>query len=256
MDDDADEAADAARDHYPPVLRRTVRETFGTVNPSIIPYWASVAEEDEETVRLLRTAFMGERRIVTSGVSPKFAYVPTGLAAIQADPGAYVAVADSHGVTAIHGAALNGFLEVVKVLVENGADPFERSADGCDAMAIAKARKHERVVTYLEHVGPAMRAVREARELEEADRLARGEAKDRADAERRAAIEEKLRQEAEFRAFKQRQKADALAKAQEEARLREERAQGVDPFVRGEWKTIEIDCDTQRNLGYFPRRPE
>ena len=75
-------------------------------------------------------------------------------------------------------------------------------------------------------------------------------------AERRAAIEEKLRQEAEFRAFKQRQKADALAKAQEEARLREERAQGVDPFVRGEWKTIEIDCDTQRNLGYFPRRPE
>ena len=40
MDDEA-AAADAAPDHYPPVLRRTVRETFGTVNPSIIPYWAS-----------------------------------------------------------------------------------------------------------------------------------------------------------------------------------------------------------------------
>ena len=47
--------------------------------------------------------------------------------------------------------AQEGQLDVVKLLIENGADPFLKSEmDGWNALEVAKIRKHKMVVQFLE----------------------------------------------------------------------------------------------------------
>ena len=51
------------------------------------------------------------------------------------------------------------YTEVVKLLVDAGADPFERTVDGVDALVIARARGHRKIVEYLSDIEPILRRV-------------------------------------------------------------------------------------------------
>ena len=46
-----------------------------------------------------------------------------------------------------------------------------------------------------------------------------------------------------------------MKKAQEEARLREEAASGIDPIMDCDWHTLPVQIDTRRYIGYYPRKP-
>lgn len=93
---------------YRPQMAHIVRTSQGRSNVRITPYWSSIAEEDEEVVEKLRHAFNGEQRIETAGAAPKLSYHCTALQTIKDNLDAYIDIVDSHGVRAVHGAALNG----------------------------------------------------------------------------------------------------------------------------------------------------
>ncbi|MBN2634101.1 MAG: ankyrin repeat domain-containing protein, partial [Bacteroidales bacterium] len=52
--------------------------------------------------------------------------------------------------TALMFAASEGQTGIVKLLLENGADPFRKDADGDDALTFARNNGHTEVVTLLE----------------------------------------------------------------------------------------------------------
>lgn len=57
------------------------------------------------------------------------------------------------GTAAIHDAAVNGHLEVVQLLVEQGADVALRTSDNRSAVELARDANHANVVAYLESLG-------------------------------------------------------------------------------------------------------
>lgn len=69
---------------------------------------------------------------------------------------------DNAGYSALHEAALNGHLPVVKVLLDSGADIDLASGDGDTALHDAAENGHEEVVVYLLHAG-ANRIARNAK---------------------------------------------------------------------------------------------
>jgi len=55
----------------------------------------------------------------------------------------------NHGRSALHGAAINGRLAIVKRLLERGADPTLRDKDGDTALDDARQYGHSEVVALL-----------------------------------------------------------------------------------------------------------
>src|SRR5438046_5158584 len=72
-------------------------------------------------------------------------------ALVTATPSA-VSEKDYDGKTALHYAAANGHLEIVKFLVENKGDPQARSKNGMTPFALAKGFGKSEVVAYLDKV--------------------------------------------------------------------------------------------------------
>jgi hypothetical protein len=56
------------------------------------------------------------------------------------------------GYTALHSAAMYGDIEVAKILVANGADVFVINEQFMSPIEVAKSKKHDNLVTYLQNV--------------------------------------------------------------------------------------------------------
>ncbi|KAH9505103.1 hypothetical protein Btru_059535 [Bulinus truncatus] len=63
--------------------------------------------------------------------------------------GSRVNETDSHGNTALHYAAVGGWLHTVHILIELGANPFIVNLDKCNAILAAAKAKEEHIVEYL-----------------------------------------------------------------------------------------------------------
>lgn len=64
--------------------------------------------------------------------------------------GADVNVATEEGWMPIHYAAYYGYLEVMELLIKNGADPHQLLGDDDTPLQIARYKKHDKVVKLLE----------------------------------------------------------------------------------------------------------
>jgi ankyrin repeat protein len=67
--------------------------------------------------------------------------------------GAEVNAANSNGVTAAHGAAGSGFLGIISLLAEQGADLNARDKRGQTPLAVAQARSAAEAVALLKTLG-------------------------------------------------------------------------------------------------------
>lgn len=67
---------------------------------------------------------------------------------IALNNGADINAIDEYGYTPLHSAAKNGYLEIVKVLVEQGADVNIRTVDGKTPAQLAEA-EYPQVAAYL-----------------------------------------------------------------------------------------------------------
>ncbi|GIQ82926.1 hypothetical protein KIPB_004155 [Kipferlia bialata] len=78
----------------------------------------------------------------------------------------------SGGYTAMHFAAQNGFLNVVKVLIQEGnADPNKRAVDGWQPIHAAARFQHRGIVSFLTDYLPQSEGGKEGDEYSDGDRL-------------------------------------------------------------------------------------
>lgn len=95
----------------------------------------SVNEPDKETVTLLHWAAINNRRDIILYLIDKGALVD--------------AIGGELNATPLHWASRQGHLGAVTLLVNNGADPLLRDAEGCACIHLAAQFGHTRVVAYL-----------------------------------------------------------------------------------------------------------
>ena len=111
------------------------------VNPAPVDYWG----DNEELTQL----FAGEKNISTdprTGQAAKMTFTCHAHAVVAEDPEAFASAVDPDGVTGVHACALNGYVDTLKLLVEEGgADPFVQTRSGIDALMMARRRGHREV---------------------------------------------------------------------------------------------------------------
>ena len=123
-----------------------------SVNPSPVEYWGSAVHYPN-----LAKLFSGHAQLVTAPGSEAGAprtttviFLCNNHKSVVADPDAYSSVEDTELINGVHACALNGFVDTLKVLIEEGgALPFKKARGGLDALMIARRRGHESVLNYL-----------------------------------------------------------------------------------------------------------
>ena len=68
-------------------------------------------------------------------------------------------------------------------------------------------------------------------------------------------MKEQFAAEEKERAYKAQQMQEMLVKAKKEAEIQAEEARAGKMVHRTRWRSLKVEIDPRRNIGYFPRRP-
>jgi len=230
------------------ILRQLLRRTY--VNPNPVLYWGQ-----HEHLSVLCEGQTSIDTDVTGRVYTGFHC--KGHAKVEADPDPFSFAMDSDGFRGVHACALNGYLDTLRVLVEQGgAMPFVQTRGGVDALMIARRRGHRHVLDYLmqfegdrgaELLGTIRKSVEERRQREA---LANQEFDEGSLASaQELTLEEALRRREE-------RLAEAMAKALEVSLLvLEQKAKPVETLPRKIWRAEWVQLDQKRGVGFYPRKP-
>lgn len=225
-------------------------ELSGRVNPRPVQWWGLV---EDPSYDLLRQVFAGRSHITKSNT---LRHVCCNHALVIENPGTFARAIDTTSkVTAVHGCAMNGYVETLRVLVEKGgADIFAICADGIDALRIAQTRNHVDVVSYiLECQAEECRRRLALPGKEEAlAELTQRQARSR---ELKTSLAKQARLEEEKRKLLYEEKKRIKERAAQERAWRE---LGMVPVRRGRWRSIDVDIDDRKpplkiRVGYYPR---
>jgi hypothetical protein len=256
-------------------LRHELRKVLTTtsVNPSPVPYWG-----DAERHPNLAKLFEGRVQLVTAqldgtptrssaasaapGPATTITFVCTHHKAVVADPDAFSGAEDGESINGVHACALNGYLETLQVLIEEGgALPFKKARGGLDALMIARRRGHESVLEYLstyEGRGGAQKLVKIQQRVAERRRR---EAAERAllegdfDGGSQSSGPSMTGEEAQ----KMREEKAAVARAAALERsmlaIQQEEVKVVELLPRKIWRAEWAQIDDNRGVGFYPRKP-
>lgn len=226
---------------------RTVR-----INPEPMVYWG----KDER----LQQLFSGRSQIVSDGASSRQSFVCTAHEAVVADPEFFASVVDGDGVRGVHACALNGYLETLKVLVEEGgADPFAQTRlGGVDTLMIARRRGHRLVSKYLQALtddgGARLEEIRVM--VEERKRLRH--VQDSLDNLSRAP-DSPEKPEYDFEARRKHRAMMAKEKALKATAQPKKESKSVDAiprlFWRAEYCQVDKNGPASKHHGFYPRKP-
>lgn len=219
-------------------------EIANRVNPRPIAWWGS---EDDVAFEKLAAVFAG--RTLIQDESPRLKHVCANHDDVAGSPKAYTQVVDGASrISAVHACSLNGYVETLRVLLDDGGADFSATTvDGFTAKRIAQLRQHHDIVELLDRAEEKRLATLLPSENDLAD-IAR-QAEDLRISN--LAFVDQAHIEATNRHFL----ADERAR---ERQLRNEarRKIGVVPVRRERWKGIDIDVDDRQpsvGLGYYPR---
>lgn len=230
---------------------RTVR-----INPEPMVYWG----KDER----LQQLFAGRSQIVSQGAgeaaSTRQTFVCTAHEAVVAEPEFFANVVDGDGVRGVHACALNGYLETLKVLVEEGgADPFAQTRlGGVDTLMIARRRGHRQVSRYLQSLtddgGARLEEIRVM--IEERQRLR--DVQDSLDNLSRAP-DSPEKPDIDFEARRKHRAQMAKEKALKATAQPKKESKSVDAiprlFWRAEYCQIDKNGPASKHHGFYPRKP-
>lgn len=225
-------------------------ELAGRVNPRPVQWWGLV---EDPSYDLLCQVFDGRSQITKSNT---LRHVCCNHALVVENPGTYAQAMDiTSKITAVHGCAMNGYVETLRVLVENGgADIFALSADGVDALRIAQTRNHVDVVSYILecHAEETQRRLVLPFTEEALAEQTRRQARSR---DLQNSLAEQTRLEEERRKLLNDEK---MRIREREAQERAWRELGVVPVRRCRWRSLDIDVDDRKppltiRVGYYPR---
>jgi hypothetical protein len=251
------------------VIRRELRNILKstTVNPEPIPYWGPV-EDDEGNRPPLSSMFCGRTILRTfSKTSTRATFQCDYHSAIVANPDAFSLAVDDDGCTGVHACAINGYLNTLKVLVEEGAaSPYAKVSGQVDALVLARRRGHKAVLEYLISYADqegrarfveiqARVAERRARKAAVAALLERDEGlnddDDDASTSQPSVTTAVL---AEQRTAKQAEARTQALKASMAA-IQQDTVKPVELLPRKFWRAEYAQLDDARGVGYYPRKP-
>lgn len=222
-------------------------EIADRVNPRPVAWWGS---EDDVAFEKLSAVFAGRTLIQDEG--PRLKHVCANHNDVAATPVKYTEVVDAASrISAVHACSLNGYVETLRVLLDDGGADFSATtSDGFTAKRIAQLRQHHDIVELLDRAEEKRLATLTQPATED----------DLADAARQTedlrlskqCFVEPTRIEATTRHFL----ADERARARERQLRDDARYKiGVVPVRRERWKGIDIDVDDRQpsvGLGYYP----
>jgi len=252
----------------PIVVRRELRRILSqtSVNPEPLSYWGS-REDDEGKPTALASVFSGRTVLKTLGDATHATFRCDSHATVAADPDTFALAVDDDGITAVHACAINGYLETLKVLVEEGgASPFAQAKGSVDGLVLARRRGHAPVLQYLSSFaseqGKARLDAIQVQVLERRARKAAVAALLERDAEGGASDEASTGSQpsvitavlAEQRTAKQAE-ARTQAIAASMAAIQKGAEKEVELLPRKFWKAEYAQIDDARGVGYYPRKP-
>lgn len=258
---------DAKEEEKVPIGRRALSALLAqtSVNPAPVEYWGN---RSDPTGAILAVIFPGSTRYSTEGGRVKSRCVCDAAAAVEADPDRFSAVADDDGFTCVHACALNGYLDTLQTLIEEGgAAPFTTTRGRVDALMIARRRGHIAVLEYLssfegeggaEALQSITRRVAERRRREEERRRALTADDDEEEEEDMGAMAARALAAAEAaREMKAAKAAEAKAVAIEAGRkaMLKLAPKTVELLPRRAWRGEVVQMDEKRGIGYYPRKP-
>jgi hypothetical protein len=249
------------------VLRREIRRILSvtTVNPEPVRYWG--AHEDPEGKPTVLSLLFGGRVILKTRIdgSTFATFRCDAHAAVVANPDKFSSVVDEEGICGVHACAINGYLETLKVLVEEGAaSPFVQARGRLDALMLARRRGHEHIIQYLDtfsgEAGQARLAAISARVGERRVRMAAaralldGAAGDASEEDPDLDAPEATTELEEQRTAKQAEvRSQALAASL--AAIQKDAPKPTQLLPRKFWRAEFTQLDVARGIGYYPRKP-
>lgn len=245
-------------------MRHELRKILMTtsVNPSPVEYWGSAVHYPN-----LAKLFSGHAQLVTAPGSEAGAprtttviFLCNNHKSVVADPDAYSSVEDTELINGVHACALNGFVDTLKVLIEEGgALPFKKARGGLDALMIARRRGHESVLNYLstfEGQGGAQKLIKiqqrvaERRRREAAERALRDGDGTSQSSEPSMTMEEVQKKREEKAAAARQEALDRSMLA-----IQQEEVKAVELLPRKIWRAEWFQMDENRGVAFYPRKP-
>jgi len=230
-------------------LRRALRKTH--VNPKPVPYWGSESR--------LTELFAGEAMVETTDEdpTPRCIFVCTAHQAVVDNPDFFAAATDSDGLTAVHACALNGYLDTLKVLVEDAAaPPFAKTRSGIDTLMVARRRGHRHILQYLvtfEGQHGAAKFLEIQQRVEERRRREEAAARLAQDGGSLDSMESLSMEEAQRQREARMQEAKAAALEKSMLAL-QEKVKVVELLPFEIWRAERVQMDKKRGVAYYPRK--
>jgi hypothetical protein len=236
-------------------------------NPEPIPYWG---KQDNMVSQKMSMLFEGRPMLKTDSKEgsniTRVHYYCDNHRAVVADPDAFAMIVDEDGVTGVHAAAINGYLDTLRILIERGgANPFAQVRGRVDALQMARRRGHNEVLEYLSsfqgEAGAQKLIAISAYVQDRRNKLAEQLAQLEGDMSGFEDGNEELEQEEEVEEEEKKKTVEAVAEAREVAlrasmkAIQKDVVKSVELIPRKIWRAEWAEIDDKRGVGYYPRKP-
>jgi hypothetical protein len=247
-----------------PTLRRELQRILQqtSINPQPVAWWGTRSHALADLFPGFMVCFTDSEGMT------KVRFECSNHSTVADDPDKYAMVADDDGFSSVHACALNGYLDTLRVLVEEGgANPFAQTRHRIDALMLARRRGHASILEYLtdfegrdgaarlSEIGDRVRE-RKRRTAEALAKLTKT-AVESDESDEGSVVSDPGRPTVtglQARAAKAAEaRAAALAAAMKA--LEQVPAKAIERLPRTVWRAETVQLDEERGMGYYPRKP-